>query len=149
MAEWMVWFGVAGALVILEMFTGTFYLLMLGLGFLAGGFVALAGGSASIQLVVAGIVGILSIFALRRSKWGKTARRAASSDPNINLDIGQTLMVEAWNGREGETRTARAMYRGALWDVELEQGAAAQSGQFVIREVRGSRLIVSDSGSKK
>jgi hypothetical protein len=34
------------------------------------------------------------------------------------------------------------MYRGALWDVELAPGVTATPGQFVIREVRGSRLIV-------
>ena len=148
MTDWMAWFGVAGILVILEMFTGTFYLLMLGLGFLAGGFIALAGGDASAQMIAAGIVGVFSIFALRRSKWSKAARRAPSGDPNMNFDIGQTLMVEAWSGSEGETRTARAMYRGALWDVELEPGAVARSGLFVIREVRGSRLVVANSGSK-
>jgi hypothetical protein len=36
------------------------------------------------------------------------------------------------------------MYRGALWDVELAHGARAHAGQFVIREIRGSRLIVSN-----
>jgi hypothetical protein len=39
---------------------------------------------------------------------------------------------------------ARVMYRGAMWDVELEAGAAAQPGSFIIREVRGNRLIVAN-----
>ncbi|MDB5920073.1 MAG: NfeD family protein, partial [Massilia sp.] len=34
------------------------------------------------------------------------------------------------------------MYRGALWDVELGQGAHPQAGVFKIVEVQGSRLIV-------
>jgi membrane protein implicated in regulation of membrane protease activity len=40
---------------------------------------------------------------------------------------------------------ARVSYRGALWDVELLSGADARPGLFVIREVRGNRLIVSNS----
>lgn len=148
MADWIGWFGLAGILVILEMFTGTFYLLMIGLGFAAGGVTALVGLGGALQLAVAAMVGVVATYGLRRSKWGKTAQRDAASDPNVNLDIGQVLVIDAWNGNEGETRTARAMYRGALWDVELEQGASARSGAFVIREVRGSRLVVANSSSK-
>ena len=37
MEDWMIWFGMAGILVISEIFTGTFYLLMIALGSLAGG----------------------------------------------------------------------------------------------------------------
>lgn len=148
MADWLGWFGLAGALLIVEMFTGTFYLLMIAIGVAAGGVASLAGLGLAVQLVVAAIVGIIATFALRRSRWGKTARRNAGIDPNINLDIGQTLTVDAWEGSGDGVRTARAMYRGALWDVELEKGSSAQSGVFVIREVRGSRLIVAHSGSK-
>lgn len=148
MTNWMAWFGLAGILVICEMFTGTFYLLMIGFGFAAGGLVALAGLGGELQLIAAATVGIFSVFALRRSKWGRTTQRNAASDPNVNLDIGQALVVDTWNGNEGGARTARVKYRGALWDVELEQGAIACSGIFVIREIRGSRLIVANSGSK-
>ena len=147
MSDWMVWFGLAAVLVICEMFTGTFYLLMIGIGFAAGGLTALAGSGGSLQFVVAGLVGIVATYGLRRSKWGKMERGDAARDPNVNLDIGQTIMVDAWNGGDGETRTARAMYRGALWDVQLEIGAQARTGNFVIREVRGSRLIVANSGA--
>lgn len=148
MTDWMGWFALVGLLLILEMFSGTFYLLMIGLGFAAGGLAALAGAGVATQLVVAGAVGAAATYGLRRSKWGKGTRLNASSDPNVNLDIGQVLVVDAWSGTEGGVRTARAMYRGALWDVELEKGGAACAGTFVIREVRGSRLIVSNSGSK-
>ncbi|HJV74000.1 MAG TPA: NfeD family protein [Noviherbaspirillum sp.] len=148
MTNWMAWFGLAGILVICEMFTGTFYLLTIGFGFAAGGLAALAGLGREFQLIVAATVGIISVFGLRRSKWGKTTQRNAASDPNVNLDIGQELAVDTWSGNEGGTRTARVMYRGALWDVELEHGAVACPGSFVIREVRGSRLIVANSGSK-
>ncbi|HJV87129.1 MAG TPA: NfeD family protein [Noviherbaspirillum sp.] len=144
MADWMVWFILMGVMVILEMFTGTFYLLMIGIGLAAGGVATLAGLAGNIQMVVAALVGIFSTAALRRSKWGRLPRSHAARDPNVNLDIGQTLHVDAWSGVAGEARTSRTMYRGALWDVELEHGARPEVGTFVIREVRGSRLIVAN-----
>lgn len=148
MADWLGWFGLAGALVIIEMFTGTFYLLMIAVGVAAGGVASLAGLGNATQLVVAALVGIIGTFSLRRSRWGKTARRNAGSDPNMNFDIGQTLTVDAWEESGDGVRSARVMYRGALWDVELEKGSSAQPGMFVIREIRGSRLIVAHGGSK-
>jgi hypothetical protein len=43
MSDWMIWFMFAGVLVILEIATGTFYLLMLGIGLAAAGLAALGG----------------------------------------------------------------------------------------------------------
>ena len=146
MADWMVWFGLAGILVVLEMFTGTFYLLMIAIGFVAGGLAAMAGGSAALQLVAAAVAGVIATYGLRRSRWGKTARRDAQRDPNVNLDIGQTLVVDEWSGGQGGVQTSRVMYRGAMWDVELDAGARARPGTYVIREVRGNRLVVAETG---
>ena len=43
MTDWMIWFAAACVLVILEMATGTFYLLMIAIGAAAGGIAALSG----------------------------------------------------------------------------------------------------------
>ncbi|HYD81416.1 MAG TPA: NfeD family protein [Paucimonas sp.] len=140
MTEWMLWSALAGIAVIFELFTGTFYLLMIAIGFMVGGVAAWLGLSSSTQLIVAGIVGVVAIYALRHSRFGKRLESAAepARDPNVNLDIGQALTIEQWNGD-----AARVMYRGAMWDVGLAEGEVAQPGSFVIREVRGNRLIVS------
>lgn len=143
MADWMIWMLLAGGLVILEMFIGTFYLLMIAIGMASGALVALAGEPRATQFLVAAMVGIICTVALRRSRWGKRPRSDAARDPNVNLDIGQTIEVNEWSPDHGSQRRARVMYRGALWDVELEEGASAVAGTFVIREIRGSRLIVS------
>lgn len=147
MTDWMIWLGLAGVLVVLEMFTGTFYLLMIAAGFTAGGVAALAAAGASMQFVIAAVVGVIATYGLRRSKWGKTARRNAHRDPNVNLDIGQTLVVDAWFSNEGGVNASRVMYRGAMWDVELDAGANAHPGRYVIREVRGNRLVVAEAGT--
>lgn len=145
MTDWIVWFVVAGIVVTFEIFTGTFYLLMIAVGLTAGGIAALVGAGDSIQYIVAAVVGAAATYALRRSKLGKTHKNSSARDPNVNLDIGQTLVINSWKSDEGGGSTARAMYRGAMWDIELTHGAAAQPGVFIIREVRGSHLIVSNN----
>lgn len=144
MAEWMVWLVVAGAVVILELFSGTFYLLMIAIGILAGAAVAYAGGTLEVQLIVAAVVGLLATVTLRHSKLGKFNRTDSARDPNVNIDIGQAITVDAWHSvpAGGKRPTARVMYRGALWDVELAHDGPAVPGQYVIREMQGSRLIV-------
>jgi len=145
MTDWMMWFVLAGTLVILEMFTGTFYLLTIAIGCGVGGLVAVVDTSSASQFLAAAISGVIAIYALRRSGLGRLSRREAARDPNINLDIGQTLFVDKWTETGGEIPAARVQYRGAMWDVELQRGSVANPGRFVIREVRGSHLVVANS----
>ena len=140
MSDWTIWLVGAGILVIAELFTGTFYLLMIALGLCAGAMAALAGISGPLQTVVAAAVGVASTLVLRRSRLGKSGREEAANDPNMNLDIGQRVSVPQW-----QDRRARVMYRGALWDVELRPGASDHPGDFRIVEVHGNRLIVADA----
>ncbi|WP_025915441.1 NfeD family protein [Herminiimonas sp. CN] len=142
MHDWMIWFGMAGILVIAEIFTGTFYLLMIALGMLAGGAAALTGVAFALQMTLAAIMGAIATFLLRKSSFARKHKVPAARDPNVNLDIGQTVDVAQWHGNH-----ARAMYRGAMWDIELMPGAVAVTGTFVIREIRGSHLIVANTAS--
>lgn len=137
MSDWMLWAIGAGVLVILELFSGTFYLLMIAIGMAAGALTSLARIDMPGQMLVAGIVAAVATLLLRRSRFGKIERMPASANPDVNLDIGQSVSVPAW-----QDGAARVMYRGAMWDVELAPGEAAAPGVFRIREVRGSRLIV-------
>lgn len=140
MDDWMTWLVLAGVLVVLELFTGTFYLLMIAIGLGFGGLAALAGMSVPAQIIAAAIVGVIATELLRRKRPGMPSRGEPARDPNVNIDIGQAVSVDRWQGGK-----ARVMYRGALWDVELAPGAAAQAGSFKIVEVQGSRLIVANS----
>lgn len=140
MDDWMIWLGMAGILVISEIFSGTFYLLMIALGALAGGAAALVGFAVPLQMASAAIAGAVATYLLRKSSFGKQRKLPAARDPNVNLDIGQTVYVGQWRGN-----SARVMYRGAMWDIELMPGAAAVAGTFVIREIRGSHLIVENT----
>lgn len=141
MMDWAIWFVLAGVLVVAELFTGTFYLLMIALGIAAGGGAALSGAQLEWQLLIAALVGIAAVVALRRTRFGRLRGRDAANDPNVLMDIGQTVDVAAWQ-THGQTYIARVPYRGAQWDVELDAGHHPAPGTYVIREVRGSRLIV-------
>ena len=141
MDAWMMWLALAGVVVILELFTGTFYLLMISVGLLAGAAVATIGFSSQFQFLIAAIVGSVATIGLHYSRFGWKQRGEVSRDPNVNIDIGQQLSVSEWTELGQGKFTARTKYRGALWDVELSHGHA-EAGLFVIEEVVGNRLIV-------
>jgi len=138
MTSYYLWFAAAVVLVIAEMATGTFYLLMIACGVAAGGVAALLGVEEPLQTIVAAVVAILAILLLRRSRFGKLRRRDAASNPDVNLDIGQEVEVPAWD----DSRRARVPYRGADWTVELAPGSEPKPGRYRIVEVRGATLIV-------
>jgi membrane protein implicated in regulation of membrane protease activity len=140
MSEWIYWLVMAGVVVIFELLTGTFYLLMIAIGLACGAVAAWMGVSQPTQMAVAAVVSVVATLVLRNSRFGKFQKSDAARDPNVNIDIGQPVDVDQWHdGR------ARVMYRGAQWDVELAAGEAPHPGRHVIREVRGNRLIVSRS----
>ena len=111
---------------------------MIALGFLAGGLARVSGANPDVQFAVAALVALAAVLLLRRSRFGRRAtRKAAASNPDVNLDIGQTLAVTGWRDRR-----ARVNYRGAAWDVELAPGEPEDARVYEISALDGSRLIV-------
>ncbi|GGD52835.1 NfeD family protein [Caballeronia grimmiae] len=133
----LIWWIAAGVLIVTELFTGTFYLLMIALGLLAGGIAFAVGLELHVQLGVAALVALVAVVLLRRSRFGSWKRRDASRDTAVNLDIGATVEVAQWHDRR-----ARAMYRGAEWDVELAPGESEGARLYCITALEGSRLVV-------
>jgi len=131
------WIG-AGVLIVAELTTGTFYLLMIAFGFIAGGLADMAGLRTGGQCAIAAVIALVSVFALWRSRLGKRSRNPdAARNPDVNLDIGETLAVDGWrNGR------ARAMYRGAQWDVQLAEGEPESAALYQIVALNGNCLVV-------
>jgi len=140
MADWGNWLVAAGVLIVLELFTGTFYLLMIAIGLAFGALAAFIGLDVPQQTVVAAIVGASATVLLRRSRWGRRPEGDAARNRDVNLDIGQDVVVDAW-----EHGRSRVMYRGAMWDVELSPNAQAGAGRYKIVEVQGNRLIVANT----
>jgi membrane protein implicated in regulation of membrane protease activity len=134
------WLG-AIALGIAEMFTGSFYLLVLAAGAGAAGLAAALDAGPAAQFLVAAIVSAAGAAIVRRL-YPHSDNLPSQRNPDVNLDIGQTIEVEQWDAHG----RSRAAYRGALWDVELLPGEPAAPGRFLIREIDGSRLRLSRAG---
>jgi membrane protein implicated in regulation of membrane protease activity len=137
MDSYIGWFVVAFGLLVAELLTGTFYLLVISIALAVAGVAALAGAPIALQFVVAAAIGIGGSVWLRATRFGKRLHERGD-DRVQNMDIGQSLRVENWTA----ARTARASYRGAVWDVELAPGEQPTGGEFVIREIHANRLIV-------
>ncbi|HEY1231162.1 MAG TPA: NfeD family protein [Ramlibacter sp.] len=139
MAESTVWWLIAGAAIVLELLSGTIYLLLLSVGFAAAAISAHLGAGLPAQIVVAAVVGVgavLTWYMVRRK--ARADRPPTQANPDINLDIGGTVLIESWN-TDG---TASVRYRGAQWTAVPRPGAAPATGMHRVAEVVGSRLVV-------
>lgn len=132
------WWLAAGVLVVAELATGTFYLLMLALGAAAGAVAAHAGAGLTGQIAAAALLGGGAMVAwhLRRSRQPPALQ--AAINPDVNLDIGGTVQVDHWQA-DG---SARVHYRGADWDARHSGGGLPSAGEHVIRAVEGNRLLL-------
>ena len=133
-----IWWVLAGITVAAELLIGSFYLLMLSLGMAAGAVAAQAGSPLTVQLVVAAVVGGAAVLVWRRLKQGRSAEPEAQSNPNVNLDIGALVSVEAW----ASDGSAQVHYRGANWTAIHRPGVTTESGEHRVVEVQGSRLVL-------
>jgi membrane protein implicated in regulation of membrane protease activity len=138
MASSTVWWLIAGGAIVLELLSGTVYLLLLSAGFAAAAISAHAGAGLGTQLVVAAVVGVGAMLAWHLIRRKRPAEPPAASNRDINLDIGESIYVDAWN----PDGTATVRYRGAQWTVVPRAGTTPSVGEHRVAEVIGSRLVV-------
>lgn len=139
MADSTFWWLAAGILVVAELLTGTFYLLMLALGLGAAALAAHAGVATAPQVVIAAVVGGGAVLGWHLWRPRAAATQHAGTNPDVNLDVGETVQVEAWldNG------VASVKYRGAQWAAVPAPGhTPGTTGAHRIVEVRGSQLVI-------
>jgi membrane protein implicated in regulation of membrane protease activity len=129
------WWVVAGALIAIELLTGTFYLLMLATGAVAAALASHLGVPLSTQLIAAAVVGGGATVAwhLRRAK--SPPEQPAARNRDVNLDIGEQISVDAW-AADG---TASVRHRGANWQAP---GASAAAGLHKVVAVEGNHLVL-------
>ncbi len=125
------------ALVIVELLTGTFYLLMLGLAAFGAAAAAWAGQGFGFQCVVAAVIAVAGCYGVHVYR----ARNAKQQMPS--LDAGQPAKFEAWVD-EG-ARLARVAYRGTTWEalVQEEDARPAPGGTLYVISTHGNTLKVS------
>jgi membrane protein implicated in regulation of membrane protease activity len=117
--QYLIWLIAGFVLVITEVVTGTFYLLVLGIAAFAGGLVAWAGGGVSLQAIAAAAVAVAGVLWVYRYRSRQTAKRMP------DIDFGQPAIFETWVNRNAGH--ARVKYRDTLWDAFITADAAGQS----------------------
>ncbi|MBP6244023.1 NfeD family protein [uncultured Limnohabitans sp.] len=132
-----IWWLVAGALVALELTTGTFYLLMLALGAAAGAVVAHAGAGFTVQVVVAAAVGGLAVVVWNAYRQRQTEPPAARETAQ-HLDVGETVQVDAWDAQG----LAQVKHRGANWTAVNTPPSKPSPGLHRIQAIQGNRLVL-------
>lgn len=133
-AYWL-WVIAGIMLVIVEMLSGTFYLLVLGIAALGAGAVAYAGGSFWMQVVTAVALTVAGVMLVHRRRSGRQSMAAQS------LDVGETVVLENWISEADGV--ARVSYRNALWEAQVEGERPAGAKIFHIHAMQGNRLLVS------
>jgi membrane protein implicated in regulation of membrane protease activity len=138
MAQPTFWWLLAGATVAVELLVGTFYLLMIAIGFAAAAMAAHLGAGPELQVLAAALVGggAVAIWHLKRDR--SRSEPPAQANANVNLDIGETVQVNAWK----PDGTANVQYRGANWTVVHRAGVSPTTGAHRVTEVVGNRLLV-------
>lgn len=138
MSDSTLWWLLVGAAVALELFTGTFYLLMLAVGMVAAALAAHAGVGLSMQLIVAAVIGSAAVFFWHLIKRRRPSDPSVRAMRSVNLDVGEVIQIEEWL----PDGTASVKYRGAQWTVIQRAGTPPIPGAYRVAELVGSRLLV-------
>jgi membrane protein implicated in regulation of membrane protease activity len=132
----VLWLVAGLALVIIELMTGTFYLLIFGVAALLAAAAAWAGASFALQAAVAAILAVVGSFIVRQRRLALQGTGDVAS-----MDVGQAVVFESWVDEPG--RIARVRYRGAPWEAQVAAGASpAEGATLTITATRGNRLMV-------
>jgi len=136
MDTYLIWLVAGFLLVIVELVSGTFYLLVLGVASLAGGVVAYTGLPFSVQALVAATLAVVGVV------WVNRVRRRSSAVKMRSLDIGQPAAFDRWVDRTAGQ--ARVKYRDALWDATVVGEISGEPGEVLsVASIDGNTLKVS------
>jgi membrane protein implicated in regulation of membrane protease activity len=119
----LLWAVVGLGLVIVELLTGTFYLLMLGIAAFGAAGAAWLGYDFSVQVIVAAVVAAVGCYAVHAYRQKNKAQQMPP------LDAGMPANFENWI--DAPARLARVRYRGASWDARVEGAEALEPGATV------------------
>jgi membrane protein implicated in regulation of membrane protease activity len=127
-------------LVIAELLSGTFYLLMFGAAAFGAAAVAYLGQPFAVQAIVACVVAGLGTYGVHVYR----AKNRAGQMPPI--DAGMPASFESWT--DAAARLARVRYRGASWEARVEGAEALEPGATVyVLAADGNTLKVAKNRS--
>lgn len=136
MEEHLAWAILGLTLVIVELVSGTFYLLMLGVAAFGAAAAAWLGMDFPVQAIVAGVVAVAGCYGVHVYRARNATQQMAP------VDAGQPASFEDWLDRPA--RRARVRYRGASWDAEVEGDGVPEAGTTLyVIATHGNTLKVS------
>ncbi len=136
METYLVWLAAGFVLVIAELVTGTFFLLVLGIAAFAGSAAAWFGLGFWLEALCAAAVAVAGVL------WVRQNRKRMQQPDMASLDVGQAVAFDAWVSRE--QGAARVTYRNTQWDAEVVGEREFGQGQVLyIHAVDGNTLKVS------
>lgn len=125
MATYLLWAIAGFVLIIVELVSGTFYLLVLGIAALVAAAAAYFGAALWMQVIAASAVALVGIYVVHR-RWSTRPRQGHSSN---NLNIGQAVVLESWV--DEASGTARIKYRGSSWDAKVDAPASINDVLYI------------------
>lgn len=134
----IVWLLAGLLLVVVELMTGTFYLLILGVAAGIGSAIAYVGQPFWMQAFIAAIAAVVGGVLVNRYHRGVKASSPATGTD----DVGQSVTIESWVSEP--QRVARVRYRGTVWDADVLGSERVVPGALLyVVGTEGSRLKVS------
>jgi len=134
----LTWAIVALVLVIAELLSGTFYLLMLAVAAFGAATAAYVGQSFPVQSIVAVLLAAGGCYGVHVYRARSSVKRMAP------IDAGMPASFESW--LDAGSRLARVRYRGASWDARVEGSDALEPGaMLVVLAADGNTLKVAKS----
>lgn len=131
MENYVLWLIIGFALLVAELLTGTFYLLMFGVAAFGGAAAAWLGQGFPAQIIATAVVAATGSWLVYSYRL-RNARQQMKS-----VDYSQPVIFEKWVDQQ--ERIARVRYRDASWEAQVEAGVTAEPGATL--------YIVSASGS--
>jgi len=123
MDEDVLWAILGLTLVIVELLSGTFYLLVLGIAAFGAALAAWLGQGFPVQAVVAAGIAALGCYGVH------VYRAKSATGQMAPVDAGQPASFENWVDQGA--RLARVSYRGASWDALVDGDAAIEAGALL------------------
>ncbi|MDO4879508.1 MAG: NfeD family protein [Neisseria sp.] len=135
------WFIAASAILIIELFVGTIYLLVVSAALFGAGLVAGLTGNADAAMLTAAVLSALGVWPVYLNLKKRRLPKAAADSVPDDLDIGQTVHVL----RHLHGDIYEVSYRGAQWQARFNAGPnnpVRSDSDAVITGKNGNVLLI-------
>lgn len=129
------WLILAAVMISCEIFTTTFYLLAIALGFLIAAAAASLNFSIEVQVGLSGLCALLAVFGVRQWK----IKHPRTETPVDADDIGKRVEIDSWL----DAQHARVKYRGSYWNAVIALNApSVEQPHWIISARHGATLEI-------